>query len=212
MNRTRIILADEHEILLDAVRLYLEPEYEVVGTFSDGQTLLENAAALSPDLVILDVALPRINGLNAGSELKKQLPKIKLIYLTMNKKPEFVSESFKRGAHAYVLKSSSGSEFLKAIREVVRGAYFATPSLTSGMLGSFVQKFRQMAPPRRLTLRQKEVLQLLAEGRSMREIASILEISMRTVAFHKYKMMEALKLTTTAELINYALKYQPVGV
>lgn len=205
MKRTRIILADDHLMLMDAVKSLPEPEYEVVGKYPDGDALVTAAVALSPDVVILDVGMPKLNGLIAAVRLKKALPKTKLIFLTMNQDAETAAEAFRAGASGYVLKTSAASELVTAIREVLRGGYFATPSLTEGMMGSFVQNFKRMKQPRDLTVRQKEVLQLLVEGRSMKQVANVLNITPRTVAFHKYSMMEHLDITSSAELISYAM-------
>lgn len=206
MKRTRIILADDHILLADAVRNLLEPDYEVVGTFSDGEELVEAAAALSPDIVILDINMPTMNGLTAGPRLKRIMPKVKLIYLTMHQDMETAGEAFRNGASGYVLKTSAASELIRAIREVLRGGNFVTPSLSEGMIGSFVQNFKKMRSERDLTLRQKEVLNLLVEGRSMKEVANVLNITPRTVAFHKYTMMEHLNIQSSAELISYAMR------
>lgn len=205
MKRTRIILADDHILLMDAVRNLLEPEYEVVGTYPDGDALVNAAVELAPDVVILDVGMPKLNGLTACARLKKLLPKTKLVFLTMNQDAETAGEAFRAGAAGYVLKTSAASELVAAIREVLRGGYFATPSLTEGMMGSFVQNFKRMKAPRELTVRQKEVLQLLVEGRSMKQVANVLNITARTVAFHKYSMMEHLNIGSSAELISYAI-------
>ncbi len=205
MKRTRIILADDHTLLMDAVKSLLEPEYEVVGTFPDGEALTAAAKDLAPDIVILDVCMPIVNGLTACARLRELMPKVKMIFLTMNQDAETAGEAFRSGAHAYVLKTSAASELKAAIREVLRGGYFATPSLTEGMIGSFVQNFKRMKPANDLTARQKEVLKLLIEGRSMKQVAQVLNITPRTVAFHKYSMMEHLNLQTSAELYSYAM-------
>jgi DNA-binding NarL/FixJ family response regulator len=212
MRKNRIILADDHKLLLDTIRNFIEPEFEVVGTFTNGQALVDEAQNLAPDVVILDVGMPIMNGLNAGSALKHQMPKVKLIYLTMNCDQDTISEAFRAGASGYVLKTSAASELVTAIREVLHGGYFATPELTDGVIGSFVQKFRRMERRHALTLRQNQVLQLLVEGCSMKEISEILDITPRTVAFHKYTMMENLEMTSSAELIRYGMKYTPTAV
>jgi DNA-binding NarL/FixJ family response regulator len=211
MKRTRIILADDHMLLMDAVRNLLEPEFEVIGTFPNGEELVKAAEDLSPDIVVLDVCMPVLNGLSACARLRSLLPKVKIIFLTMNQDAETAGEAFRNGANGYVLKTSAASELKAAIREVVRGGYFATPSLTEGMIGSFVQNFKKMKPVHDLTARQKEVLQLLIEGRSMKQVANVLNITPRTVAFHKYSMMEQLNITSSAELISYAVAQQRVA-
>jgi DNA-binding NarL/FixJ family response regulator len=208
MKRTRIILADDHQLLMDAVRTLLEPEFEVVATFLDGETLIAGSVELEPDVIVTDISMPKMSGLTAGGRLKKLIPRTKLVFLTMNQDLEMVAEAFRAGASALVLKTSAASELVKAIRESLRGGYFATPSLTEGMIGSFVQNFKQMAGPRDLTIRQKEVLQLLAEGQSMKQVANVLNITPRTVAFHKYTMMEQLNIQSSAELISYATSHR----
>jgi DNA-binding NarL/FixJ family response regulator len=211
MKRPRIVLADDHALLLGAFRSMLEPEFEVVGTFLDGRTLAENAKGLYPEVIVLDIGMPLMNGLSAGQRLKQELPAVKLIYLTMNQDPDLAAEAFNLGASGYLLKSSAASELAYAIREVLLGRSYVTPLITEGMVGSFVQNLKRKKPAHKLTLRQKEVLQLLAEGRSMKEVAVVLNVTPRTVAFHKYTMMEQLNLKTGAELIQYAIKNSIVG-
>jgi len=211
MKRARIVLADDHSLLLGAFKSFLEPEFEVVGTFLDGRTLVENAKGLAPDVIVIDIGMPLMNGLSAGQRLKQDLPTVKLIYLTMNQDPDLAAEAFKLGASGYLLKSSAASELAHAIREALIGRSYVTPLITEGMVGSFVQNLKRKKPAHKLTLRQKEVLQLLAEGRSMKEVAALLNLTPRTVAFHKYTMMEQLNLKTGAELIQYAIKNSIVG-
>jgi DNA-binding NarL/FixJ family response regulator len=206
MQRPRIILADDHTLLLDALKNLIEPEFEVVGTFNDGKALVEAVPRLNPNVVVLDIGMPTMNGLNAGQRLKQMMPMVKLVYLTMNHDPDVAGEAFRLGASAFVLKNSAATELLQAIRKVVRGGYYVTPLMTKGMEGSVVQYFKQRKTKYPLTLRQKEVLQLLAEGRSMKEVAFVLNVSARTVAFHKYTMMEHLHIRSNAELIEYALR------
>ena len=204
-NRPRIILADDHALLLGAFQSFLEPEFDVVGTFLDGRTLIENARSLRPDVIVLDIGMPLMNGLSAGQRLKAEMPSVKLVFLTMNQDPDLAAEAFKLGASGYLLKSSAASELVYAIREALRGRSYVTPLITEGMVGSFVQNLKRKKPTHKLTLRQREVLQLLAEGRSMKEVAAVLNVTPRTVAFHKYTMMEQLSIKTGAELIQYAI-------
>jgi DNA-binding NarL/FixJ family response regulator len=206
MKRTRVILADDHTMITDALRTLLEPEFEVVGVFADGLSLVGAAPALGPNVVVLDVGMPNMNGLLAGQRLKQLVPSVKLIYLTMNQDPDVAAEAFRLGASGFLVKNSAASELVQAIRAVVRGGSYVTPLMTKDMVGSFVQNFKHRKEPRDLTLRQKEVLQLLVEGRSMKEAAFILHVSPRTVAFHKYTMMEHLHLRSSAELIQYAMR------
>ena len=202
---TRVVLADDHTLMLDALRKLLEPEFEVVGTFADGCELVENAARLKPNVIVIDIGMPKMNGFSAGRRLKKLIPGVKLIYLTMNEDPEMVAEALSLGANGYILKNSSGSELVDAIRKVARGSSYITPLLTEDVVGSEINHFKNLKNGHHLTLRQKEVLQLLIEGRSMKEAAFILKLSPRTVAFHKYAMMENLQIKSSAELVQYAL-------
>ena len=204
MKRTRIILADDHTLLSDAIKNLLEPEFEIVGMFADGQSLLDAAPGLMPDVIILDIGMPVMNGLNAGRRLKQVLPKVKLVYLTMYKDLDLAAEAFQCGASGYILKTSAASELVCAIREALRGGFYMTQLITRDMVGSSIQSFKRRTP-HDLTLRQKEVLQLLVEGRPMKEVAYMLNITPRTVAFHKYTMMEQLQVKSSAELIQYAI-------
>ena len=206
MKRPRVILADDHTLILDALKKLIEPEFEVVGTFADGHALVEAAPKLNPNVIVLDIAMPMMNGLSAGQKLKQTMPLVKLVYLTMNQDPDLAGEAFRLGASAFLLKNSAAGELLQALQEVVRGGYYVTPLLTKGMVGSFVQNFKRMKSRCDLTLRQKEVLQLLAEGRSMKEVAFVLNVSPRTIAFHKYAMMDHLHIRSSAELIEYAMR------
>jgi DNA-binding NarL/FixJ family response regulator len=204
---TRIVLVDDHRILLDAIRTLIEPEFEVVGAFEESRTMLERAAELQPSVVVMDIGMPGMNGIAAGEELKKILPKTKLIFLTMQHDRDTAAEAFRLGASGYILKNAAGTDLIKAIREVARGGYYASPVLTDGMFGSFVQAFKKMKSPHKLTSRQRSVLELLAQGMSMKEVGSVLKITPRTVAFHKYSMMEQLNIKTNAELMTFAISH-----
>jgi DNA-binding NarL/FixJ family response regulator len=206
MKRTRIVLADDHVLVLDAIKRMLEPEFEVLGTFTDGRALLTAAPELNPDMIVLDMHMPLMNGLCAGQRLKELMPRVKLIYLTMSVDPDLAAEAFRMGASGYVLKSSATSELINAIQIAARGRSYITPLMTKGMVGTFFQNVKPRKNQEKLTFRQKEVLQLLAEGRSMKEVAFMLNVTPRTVAFHKYAMMEHLHLRTSAELIQFAVK------
>jgi DNA-binding NarL/FixJ family response regulator len=206
MKHARIILADDHALVLGALKSLLEPEFEVVGSFLDGRTLIEGVQNLQPDVIVLDISMPLMNGLIAGQHLKREFPATKLIYLTMNSDTDLAAEAFRLGASGYLLKSSATHELAKAIREVLMGRSYVTPLVTEGMIGSFIQNLKCKKPIHKLTQRQKEVLQLLAEGRSMKEVAAILNVSPRTVAFHKYTMMEKLNIENGTKLIQYAIK------
>ena len=203
MTRPRILMADDHLILLDAFKALLEPAFDIVGMVTDGRSLLEACSRLNPDVVLLDVAMPLLNGLDAGRRLKAQRPSLKLIYLTMNPDPELAGEALRLGASGYLLKSSAAHELEQAIREALRGRSYITPLITRDVVGALIQ---HRTARHKLTGRQREVLQLLAEGKSMKEVAAILDLTPRTVAFHKYKMMEQLHLKTGAELVRFAMQ------
>jgi DNA-binding NarL/FixJ family response regulator len=206
MKRPRVLLADDHKLLLEAFQKLLEPDCEVVGKVADGRALLAAASELKPDIIVLDIAMPLLNGLDAGGQIKKMMPDVKLIFLTVNEDPDFVSEAFRVGASGYLLKSSAASELFQAIQDVSRGRAYVTPLVAQGMVDSFIEGPKRRKASDKLTPRQREVLQLLAEGRSMKEAAAILNVTPRTVAFHKYRMMEELRLKTNAELIQFAVK------
>ena len=202
--RPRVLLADDHALLLGAFEKLLGSECDVVGMVTDGRALVSEALTLKPDVVVLDVTMPRLNGLDAGRQVKAQLPRTKLVFVTMNEDPDLAAEAFRIGASAYLLKRSAASELLVAIREVMKGRSYVTPLVTSGLVGSLLDHGER--PRHELTPREREVLQLLAEGYSMKEAADMLNVTPRTIAFHKYKMMEQLGIRTTAELIQLAVK------
>ena len=205
MKRARVVLADYHTILLEALKSILEPEVDVVGTVSDGRSLIKAALELKPDVIVLDISMPLLNGLDAGRRIRDLAPNVKLIYLTMNQDPDVAAEAFRLGAVGYLLKSSAASELLQAIRGALLGRSYVTSQIMEGMIGVLIQLPKHSGGSK-LTLRQREVLQLLAEGRSMKEVANVLSIAARTVAFHKYQMMEQLHLKTSAQLIQFAIR------
>jgi DNA-binding NarL/FixJ family response regulator len=210
MSLPRVVLADDHTLLLEAVGKLLADECDVVAGVSNGRDLLEAAATLRPDVVVLDIAMPLLNGLEAARQLKRSHPEIRIIFLTMNEDPDVAAEAFRAGASGYLLKRSAASELMTAIREVMKHHSYVTPLVTEGMVGALMDRPEDPRNPLHLTTRQREVIQLVAEGRSMKQIASILSITPRTVAFHKYRMMDQLHLKTTAELIQFAVKHHIV--
>jgi DNA-binding NarL/FixJ family response regulator len=212
MKRTRVLLADDHRMLLDALKELLEPKYEVVGLVSDGRAVLKVAEKVRPDVVVLDIAMPQLNGLDAGRQLKHAMPGVKLIFMTMNEDPYMVGEAFRAGASAFLLKRAAGLELEEAITEVLKGRSYVTPSAAKGLDNISLRdpKNRESAPEP--TIRQREVIQLLAEGRTMKEIARLLYITPRTVAAHKYAVMELLQLKTSAEVVQYAIKHRIISV
>ncbi len=205
MRRVRILLADDHTLVCSAFEKLLEPQYEIAGCVGDGRALLKAAAELRPDVVLLDITMPLLNGLDAGRELKKMMPGVKLIYLTMNTNSEFAGEALRAGASAYVLKNSKSSELLRAIDDALRGISFVSPEIRRAMEETFIRDPRAVARPKHLTDRQVEVLQMLAEGRTMQQVADVLQITHRTVRFHKSRIMEELEITTNSELVQYAM-------
>jgi DNA-binding NarL/FixJ family response regulator len=200
------MLADDHTILVEAFRKLLEPHFEIVGTVSDGLALLEAAPQVKPDVIVIDIAMPLLNGLEAALRLKKQMPTVKMIFLTMNEDPDLAVEAMGSGASGYLLKSSAASELIRAIQLSLRGKTYITPLIARGMQDAFIHDPRPKSRAKTLTPRQREVVQLLAEGKSMKEAASVLNVTPRTVAFHKYRVMQQLHLGTTAELIQFAIK------
>jgi DNA-binding NarL/FixJ family response regulator len=206
MSRPRVMLADDHRLLREAFSHLLEPDCDVVGAVSDGRALLAAAPDLRPDIVVLDIAMPLLNGLDAARKLLRLMPAVKIIFLTMNEDPEIAAEAFRSGASGYLLKNSAASELLQAVQEVFHGRSYVTPLATRGMVDSFLRKPDEAVKTVELSPRQREVLQLLAEGYTMKEIARHLKITPRTVAFHKYSMMEELGFKSGAELIRYATK------
>ena len=208
MKAPRIILADAQLMVLDAIKNFLEKEFDVVGTFTDGNTLVKGAPDLKPDVIVLDISMPLMNGLMAGERLKQLLPRVKLVYLTMNLEPHTAGEAFRLGASGYVAKNSAATELIKALRLALVGrSYISDLIVKDDSPGIFIQRAKRLkrsGGP--LTKRQEEVLQLLAEGRSMKETAHILNVSPRTVAFHKYSIMELLHLRNNADLVRFAMR------
>jgi DNA-binding NarL/FixJ family response regulator len=210
LGRTRVLLADDHLMLVEALKKVLEVEYDVVGSVGDGLALLNAAEKLQPDVVVLDIAMPLLNGLDAARQLRNNLPALKLVFLTMNEDPYLVGEAFRCGASAYLLKQGAALELTKAIADVLKGKTYVTPCIAGGLanISLLDPETREHAP--QPTARQRQVIQLLAEGRSMKEIADLLHITMRTVASHKYRVMEILQIKTSAELVRYAVKHRIV--
>jgi DNA-binding NarL/FixJ family response regulator len=202
----RVVLADDHTILVEAFRKLLEPTCEVVATVADGHALLEVALRFKPDVIVLDIAMPLLNGLDAGRQVKELVPGVKLIFLTMNEDPDLAVEAIRMGASGYLLKKSAASELFKAIQTALRGKSYVTPQIARGMETSFIRDPEGNKHNQTLTPRQRQVVQLLAEGKSMKEAADVLKVATRTIAFHKYRIMEDLKLKTTADLIQFAMK------
>ena len=212
MRRPRVLLADDHRLVREAFAQLLATSCDVVGGVADGRALLAAAPELRPDIVVLDIAMPLLNGLDAARQLRRLMPEVKLIFLTVSEDPDLAAEAFRAGASGYLLKNSAASELLKSIEEVLQGRSYVTPLVTGGLVGSFLRESGPAKGAEHLSLRQREVLQLLAEGRTMKEVARILAITPRTVAFHKYSMMQDLGIKTSAELVQFAVKHGIVSV
>jgi len=210
MSRPRVLLADDHTLLLEAFGKLLAEHCDVVGMVGDGRALVAAASTLKPDVVVVDVAMPLLNGIDAARQIKETLPDTRIVILTMNEDPDLVPEAFRAGASGYLLKRSAASELLTAIHEVVQRRSYVTPLITQGLAGWMMLGADANGSTGQLTARQREVIQLVAEGRSMKEVANILNIAPRTVAFHKYRVMDQLRLKTTAELIQFAVKHHIV--
>jgi DNA-binding NarL/FixJ family response regulator len=212
MKRPRVLLADDHRLLREAFAQLLEPSCEVVGAVADGRALLAAAKDLRPDIVVLDIAMPLLNGLDAARQLKRLTPGIKVIFLTVSEDPDLAAEAFRLGASGFLLKNSAASELFQAIQEALQGRSYVTPQVTGSLVGTLIDNPGAGRKPGELSPRQREVLQLLAEGHSMKEIGRILQITPRTVAFHKYSMMEELGIKSSAELVQFAIKRHIVSV
>jgi DNA-binding NarL/FixJ family response regulator len=202
----RILIADDHQLLADACKSLLEPEFQVVGIVLDGRHLIAAAAELKPDIIILDIYMPHLNGLDAGEQVKQKMPGVKLVFMTMTKEADVAAEAFRRGASAYVLKQSAGDELLLAIRKVNQGASYLSPLIAKETVAYLLNQGESFSKEKNITKRQSEILQLLAEGMSMKEVANVIDVKPGTVAFHKYRMMETLNVKTNAELLEYAIK------
>jgi DNA-binding NarL/FixJ family response regulator len=212
MNRPRVLLADDHRLVREAFAQLLEPACEVVGTVADGRALLAAAAELRPDIVVVDIAMPLLNGMDAARQLKLFMPQVKLIFLTVSEDPDLAAEAFRCGAAGFLLKNSAASELSLAVEEVMHGRLYVTPLATQGVVSTLLHQEKPTKKIDDLSTRQREVLQLLAEGYTMKEIARLLKITSRTVAFHKYAMMDELGIKSSAELVQFAIKHHVVSV
>jgi DNA-binding NarL/FixJ family response regulator len=213
MNKVRVLLADDHKIVAEGLRGLLEPEYELVGIAEDGHELIDKAKELQPDVIIADITMPSLNGIEAIGQLKKAGSEAKVIFLTMHHDVMYASRAFEAGASGFVLKHSAPDELLTAIREALKGRTYVTPIIAGELMKSYKNgDSSQKEAFGKLTPRQREVLQLLAEGKSAKEIGRILHISTRTVEFHKYHMMEELAIETSAELVQFAIKHGIISI
>jgi len=211
INRSRILIADDHTLVAELCKRLLDAEFDVVGVVSDGRALVCAAGELRPDVVVLDIAMPILNGLDAGRQVKEMLPALKLVYLTMNPDADVAAEAFRRGASGYLLKTCAASDIVLAVRDVLRGKSYTSRALQDAIDSLRWQRKDLVNEEERLTDRQREVLQLLAEGKVMKEVGGILNMTPRTVAYHKYRMMEVLGAKSTAELVKYAVRNHMVA-
>lgn len=203
-SRTRILLADDHAMVVEGLRALLQNTYEIVGVAADGRAMLEVACKLHPDVIVVDVSMPSLNGLDAAERLITLLPNVKLVFLTMQDNSNLAAAALRLGAVGYVLKHSAASELMMAISAVLEGKSYVTPRLRPENWA--VREARAQQYSKELTPRQREVLQLLAEGRGMKEIAAILEVSNRTIMYHKYHIMQEFNLKNNADIVLFAIK------
>jgi RNA polymerase sigma factor (sigma-70 family) len=212
LKRPTVLLADDHEIVVEGLRRVLDADFDVIGVVSDGLALLADAKRLRPDVIVVDVSMPRLNGIEAARQIRKSGLTAKLVFLSMHPDVIYVSEAFRAGGSAYVLKSSAGIEIVEAVREVLEGRTYVTPSIDKTILERQIRRDESANQNLdRLSPRKREVLQMTAEGKTTKEIADILTISPRTVEFHRYRVMETLDLHSIAELVQYAIKHRLVN-
>jgi len=206
-NVPKVLIADDHTLVAEACKKLLEADYEIVATVSDGRSLVRAVAETRPHLVLVDVAMPLLNGLDATQQIKELLPATRIIFLTMNQDADLAAEAFRRGASGYLLKTCAASELTVAVREVLRGKSYLSPTIAKDTVDFLLRQDKKLVEEsQKLTERQREVLQLLAEGKCMKEVAAVLNLTTRTVAFHKYRIMEVLNVRTNAELVQYAIR------
>ncbi|MCW5966358.1 MAG: response regulator transcription factor [Bryobacterales bacterium] len=208
MKKPRILLADDHRIVLEGLRSLLEPDYHLVGMATNGRELLELAATLRPDVVVADISMPLLNGIDATRQLRERDELVKIVVLTMHPDAVYATRAIEAGASAYVLKHAASDELVTAIEAALRGETFISPEVRNPAMDELLDPMRRHTKSTlELTPRQREVLQLLAEGKSAKEIGALLEISPRTVETHKYKMMDDLGVKTSAQLVQHAIKH-----
>lgn len=211
MKRVRILLADDHPLTLEGLRAVLAPQHEIIGTATDGRTLVEMAESLKPDLIVLDITMPLLNGIDAALQIRKVQPEIKLLFVTMHVNPAYLEAALAAGALGYVLKSSAREELLEAVERVMQGRIYATAGLT-GVYLEYFQEPAHAAAALRLSTREREILQLIAEGKAAKEAAFLLHISIKTVAFHRENIKRKLGARTTAELTKYAIGQRLISI
>jgi DNA-binding NarL/FixJ family response regulator len=208
----KVLLADDHKIVAQGLESLLKDSFNFVGTVSDGRALLEAAIRLKPDVIVTDISMPLLNGLDAVRQFRTNGVDAKVVFLTMHADASLAAEAFRAGGSAFLLKQSAGDELVQAIREILQGRAYLTPLITKDMINVLMEAREEKAEESKLTPRQREVLQLIAEGKTMKEIASILNISARTAETHKYEMMQVIGVKTSAELIQHAIRLRLVNI
>ena len=211
MSKSRVLIADDHKIVVEGLKKLLSSDFDVIGAVADGRELLAASEKLHPDVIVADISMPNLNGIEAVRQIKKLHEEVKVVFLTMHPDVTYAASAFKAGASGYVLKHSAPDELVTAIREAVLGRTYITPLIAGRLLEVYEKGDHEGNEILNLTSRQREVLQLLAEGHSVKDIASVLNVSIKTVEYHKYRMMEDLGLKTLAELVRYAVKHGIAG-
>lgn len=210
--RPRVLLADDHRMVAEGLRGLLNADFDLVGVVENGRALIDAARKLNPDVIVADISMPQLNGLDALAVLKREQPQARVVFLTMHQEVAYARRALEAGAAGFVLKHSAPAELVTAIRTALEGRTYVTPTLAGEVVRAMQQGKGVVEPKAHLTPRQREILQLLAEGRSAKEIASTLGISVRTVEFHKYQMMESLQVHNSAELVYFAIKQGLVAI
>jgi DNA-binding NarL/FixJ family response regulator len=210
LKRLSLVLADDHTFVTEALASMIRDEFELVGTARDGRQLLELAKRAKPDVIVTDISMPQLNGLDASRLLRKENVQAKIIFLTMHADAQLAEEAFRAGASGYILKTCGVAEIVTAIRQVAQGRVYVTPLIAGSFISTLMDEGRPTEGRKALTVRQREVLQLLAEGKTMKEVASVLGISTRTAESHKYEIMRQLGIDTTAQLVQYAVRIKLV--
>jgi DNA-binding NarL/FixJ family response regulator len=212
MRRVRVLIADDHRMLVEGLERLLVPEFELVGVVEDGLAMVEAAKALKPDVIVADITMPLLNGIEALEEIKKFDSTVRVVFLTMHRDVAYARRALEAGAAGFVLKHSASKELVLAVRAAAQARTYVTPALAAEVLQAMTQRSSQTQDPvAMLTLRQREILRLLVEGLTAKQIAARLDISYRTVEFHKYRMTELLGLNSSAELIHFAIRHDIVG-
>jgi DNA-binding NarL/FixJ family response regulator len=210
--RVRVLLADDHRMLAEGLKSLLVSEFDLIGMVEDGRAMVDAAKALRPDVIVADITMPHLNGIEALEEVKKFDPDVRVVFLTMHRDVAYARRALEAGAAGFVLKHSAPKELVLAVRAAAQGRTYVTPTLAGEVLQALTQRPSQPQDPvRTLTLRQREILRLLVDGLTAKQIALRLDISHRTVEFHKYRMVELLGLNGSAELIHFAIKHDIVG-